>query len=141
MEAAVRAARNQHVYGWSLVARAQEIELWRRMVGDVFREWGASTSAVEVGRLGVTELLSNIIRHVERPQCYLRVIRIGGEAVVQVFDQSPEFPVIGRPEWDAEAGRGLWLLREMADRFGWEATRPRRGKIVWFACRLTPATP
>ncbi|MDT0317293.1 ATP-binding protein [Streptomyces millisiae] len=136
MQAAAGVAREQHVYGWSLVARAQEIELWRRAVADVFRGWGASPAAVEVARLGVSELLSNIIRHVECPQCYLRIVRVGGEAVVQVFDRSSEFPVVGRPEWDADSGRGLWLLREMADRFGWEATHPRVGKIVWFACRL-----
>ncbi|GAA2039404.1 hypothetical protein GCM10009757_00380 [Streptomyces cheonanensis] len=103
------------------------------------RAWGGSRDAVELVRLGVSELLSNVLRHVgDQPRCYLRIVLIGSEVTVQVFDRSVRIPVIGAaPDWDAEDGRGLWMLREMATRFGCERTRRGRGKIVWFSCDLS----
>ncbi|GAB2881603.1 ATP-binding protein [Streptomyces mayteni] len=136
MTVPARIAKEQHAYGWALLARPQEIEAWRQRVTNVLRGWDAPPGAVELARLGVSELLSNVVKHVECPRCYLKVIRIGGEAVVQVFDYSSELPRIIAPDWDAESGRGLWMLRTMARRFGYEATCARRGKTVWFACGL-----
>ncbi|MGW8848963.1 ATP-binding protein [Streptomyces xiamenensis] len=133
----VRAMYAQSVYGQSLVADGRHIEWWRREAADVVGRWGASASAVELVRLGVSELLSNVIRHVAERRCYLRIVRIGGEVTVQVFDRSRQLPVIGdAPDWDAESGRGLWMLREMATRFGCEHTCHGDGKIVWFSCDL-----
>lgn len=127
----------EQVYGRSLRASAAGMERWRASAGEVVRSWGGSAGAVELVRLGVSELLSNVIRHVAEPRCYLRIVRIGSEVTVQVFDRSVEMPVIGEaPDWDAESGRGLWLLREMATRFGCERTGHCAGKIVWFSCDL-----
>ncbi|WP_325167275.1 ATP-binding protein [Streptomyces sp. XC 2026] len=125
------------VYGRSLIAAPTEVERWRGAAVEVVRGWGGSASAVELVRLGVSELLSNVIRHVAERRCYLRIVRIGGEVTVQVFDRSRQLPVIGdAPDWDAESGRGLWMLREMATRFGCEHTFHCDGKIVWFSCDL-----
>ncbi|MFI9461693.1 ATP-binding protein [Streptomyces xiamenensis] len=137
MASSVRVTNNQNVYGQSLVADGQHIEWWRREAADVVGMWGGSASAVELVRLGVSELLSNVIRHVAERRCYLRIVRIGGEVTVQVFDRSRKLPVIGEaPDWDTESGRGLWMLREMATRFGCEHTFHCDGKIVWFSCDL-----
>ncbi|MFB4195219.1 ATP-binding protein [Streptomyces carpaticus] len=139
MTSSVRAACDWGVFGQSLTADARGIEGWRAVAGDVVRGWGASPDAVELVRLGVSELISNVVRHVgDQPRCYLRIVLIGSEVTVQVFDRSVRIPVIGAaPDWDAEDGRGLWMLREMATRFGCERTRRGRGKIVWFSCDLS----
>ncbi|MEV8114017.1 ATP-binding protein [Streptomyces xiamenensis] len=138
MTSSVRAAYDWGVFGQSLTADPRGIEGWRTLAGDVVRHWGAAPEVVELVRLGVSELISNVVRHVaDRPRCYLRIVLIGSEVTVQLFDRSVRIPVIGAaPDWNAEDGRGLWMLREMAARFGCERTRNQRGKIVWFSCDL-----
>ncbi|WP_253194975.1 ATP-binding protein, partial [Streptomyces sp. MP131-18] len=103
----------------------------------VFERWDAPPHCVEVARLGVSELLTNVAKHAGTGRCYLRLLRIGPEAVVQVHDRSRTLPVITEPDREGEDGRGLWLLREMADRLGCEVTHRRHGKIVWFSCVLS----
>ncbi|GAA3886783.1 ATP-binding protein [Streptomyces sedi] len=125
-----------------LLAEARRMETWRRSAGQLMSRWGASTEAVELVRLGVTELLTNVSRHVTDPRCRLRIRRAGGEVLVEVCDRSSQPPVIGEtPDWSAECGRGLWLLREMADDLGYmpmpyaSPVGPLMGKSVWFRCR------
>lgn len=137
MTSGVRVACSQNVFGRSLVAEAEGVERWRREAAEVLRSWGASLEAVELVRLGVSELLSNVHRHVAVRRCYLRIVRIGSEVTVQVFDRSPNLPVVLEdPDGESECGRGLWMLREMASGFGCERTEQRDGKIVWFRCEL-----
>ncbi|WP_432744498.1 ATP-binding protein [Streptomyces sp. JH002] len=134
----VQVGYRKNVYGCSLIACAVEVERWRAVAGEVARGWGGSRDAVDLVRLGVSELLGNVAKHVENPRCYLRMTRIGVEVTVQVFDRSVRLPVLGHraPAWDAESGRGLWMLREMACAFGCERTVRCAGKIVWFRCAL-----
>ena len=126
--------------GWSLTVSEREIERWRRRVAGALGEWRASREAVELARLGVSELLANVGKHTGSRRCCLRVVRVGADVVVQVFDESKCLPVLRTPDWCSEDGRGLWLLREMADGFGfmpvpWVTGASRRlGKVVWFAC-------
>ncbi|RMI42861.1 ATP-binding protein [Streptomyces triticirhizae] len=135
-----RPASGQYDHSWSLTVRTTEIERWRHRVGVTLHGWDASREAVELARLGVSELLANVVKHTVNHRCCLRLVRVGGDVVVQVFDESKELPVLRTPEWCAEAGRGLWLLREMADGFGFmpmpfrSGGSCRLGKVVWFAC-------
>ncbi|WP_240796539.1 ATP-binding protein [Streptomyces sp. RFCAC02] len=107
------------------------VETWRRTVSLVLRDWDASPDAVEVVRLGVSELLGNVARHVPDPWCRLRLVWRGGQVRVAVCDRSPVMPLIREPDWHAESGRGLWLLRSVAREFGCEPG-VRGGKTVWF---------
>ncbi|MGW3295029.1 ATP-binding protein [Streptomyces xiamenensis] len=127
-----------NVYGQSLTACAVQVERWRTVAAEVVRGWGGGRDCVELVRLGVSELITNVARHVENPRCYLRMTRIELEVTVQLFDRSRQLPVLlgQAPDWDAEGGRGLWMLREMADDFGCERTHRCAGKIVWFRCTL-----
>ncbi|MEV1010104.1 ATP-binding protein [Streptomyces sp. NPDC049881] len=127
----------QCAYAWALTAREREIGVWRRVVADVFGGWGAAEEAVELARLGVSELLTNVCRHVDDPACYLQVVRDAGQAVVLVIDRSRRMPKnTEEPDWAAATGRGLWMLREMAGEFGVQTLPYRQGKAVWFACDL-----
>ncbi|QKV67511.1 ATP-binding protein [Streptomyces harbinensis] len=138
MRSSVRATYGQRVREWPLLARADELELWRRGVAGVVRGWGASPSAVELVRLGVTELLSNVLRHVDDHACCLVLSALGDTVLVQVLDRSAVLPEIGEaPDWEAQSGRGLWMLREMADGFGSELLDGTTyKKVVWFRCNL-----
>ncbi|UED83270.1 ATP-binding protein [Streptomyces profundus] len=145
MTVPVRSLAGQQVHGWALTVNAGAIEYWRREVGALVAQLGASREAVELARLGVSELLSNVSKHVESRWCCLTVCQSRlAVVVVQVLDRSPVYPVVHTPAWDAESGRGLWLLREMADGFGclrhvWDDGVV--GKSVWFACRWGETEP
>lgn len=119
---------------WSLTARREDLARFRRLASLAMREWGQPPQVVEVVLHGVTELLSNVARHVPDPRCTLQ-LELGDDTVeVCVEDSSPTLPTITLPDWTAEEGRGLWLLREMADELGFAPTG-NGGKRVWVRVR------
>ncbi|WP_110945679.1 ATP-binding protein [Streptomyces avicenniae] len=122
-------------FTWDLHLDARHIETWRRTVCLVLCSWGASDGAVDVARLGVSELLGNVQRHVGDSYCRLSVVLAGGRVTVRVADRSPCVPVVSEPAWDAESGRGLWMLRAMCRDFGCDPEAG--GKSVWFVLDLT----
>ncbi|MQS08573.1 ATP-binding protein [Streptomyces sp. IF17] len=109
----------------------------REEVASLVREWGGCPDTVALVRLGVSELITNVIKHVEDPRCRLEVHHLGSEIRVRLFDRSREVPAVTVPAWDAEGGRGLWLLRDLTTGLGY--TCVPEGKWVWFTVRLEPA--
>ncbi|SFD40347.1 ATP-binding protein [Streptomyces aidingensis] len=132
-------AEDRHSYAWDLLVRPREIERWRNEVAGALRAMGAAPEAVGLARLGISELLSNAVKHVPDPHCRLRVLRVGDAVLVQLYDRSRDIPVIPAEEPDPEspAGRGLWLLRQTATALGY--THTPDGKSVWFRTPLHPA--
>ncbi|GAB3105769.1 hypothetical protein GCM10027160_00430 [Streptomyces calidiresistens] len=120
--------------GWDIIARAGDIERWRDEAGRLVRGRGGDADAVSVIRLGISELLSNVVKHAGDPRCRLELHQVGATVRVRVFDHCGRVPVVTLPDWDAEGGRGLWLLREMTGALG--CTRVPGGKWVWFAVAL-----
>ncbi|GAA3889304.1 ATP-binding protein [Streptomyces sedi] len=131
-----RLAAELGVYNWQLVAQVREIERWRAVVAAVVTRLGGDAEAVELARLGVSELLCNVVKHVQHdPRCELKITREGETIRVSVDDNSRHEPKIGMPDWSSESGRGLWLLGEMVQDWGFS---PRGGgKSVWFRFPLT----
>jgi anti-sigma regulatory factor (Ser/Thr protein kinase) len=122
-------------FTWDLTARTWNIGLWRDQAAAAVAAFGGDEVAVSLARLGSSELLSNVIKHVQDTRCQLAVEPAGDYFYVKVRDRSLQVPAVTVPEWDAESGRGLWLLREMTDAIGY--TCFPEGKLVWFRCRLT----
>jgi hypothetical protein len=59
--------------------------------------------------------------------------------LIEVWDGNVQLPVPrvlenDFPEFDAESGRGLFLVETLSERWGWYPTRNRRGKVTW--CEL-----
>ncbi len=129
-------AGDQH-FVWQLTVAAQDIALWRKQVGVAIDLLGGGRDAVEVAQLGVSELLANVVTHVDDPSCRLEVLRVERAACVRLFDRSRQVPAVRVPDWEAERGRGLWLLREVADGMGYALTGS--GKWVWFRVALPDA--
>ncbi|RKN41336.1 ATP-binding protein [Streptomyces hoynatensis] len=114
---------------WLLTARREDLAHFRRLASLSMREWRQPPHVTEVVLHGVTELLSNVARHVADPRCTLELCHLGEAVLVTVHDRSSALPKITLPDWTAEEGRGLWLLREMADDLGYALTED--GKQVW----------
>ncbi|MEV6649794.1 ATP-binding protein [Streptomyces sp. NPDC051219] len=103
----------------------------RRVVRAYLRLWdmAALTDAAE---LALTELLTNVIRHVPDRRCTARVLRRETGIRVEVNDGGPGLPaVVGAGAWD-EGGRGLALLEAVTDAWDVEPDPVGGGKCVWF---------
>lgn len=104
----------------------------RRAVAAHLRSWG-HPALVDAAQLCVTEILANVHRHVAVPECEVRLwvpAEESGAVQVSVADRSPVLPVpCAEPDWEAESGRGMFLIAATADRWGTSPTRG--GKLVW----------
>lgn len=108
----------------------QAPRLARRFLADRFRELGIADDYV--GRLVVTELVTNSYKHVGIGQIVVRVFKDqrDGLVVVEVWDEGEGLPVAKAADSGATNGRGLFLMSQLVH--GW-GTRPTNegGKIVW----------
>jgi GAF domain-containing protein/anti-sigma regulatory factor (Ser/Thr protein kinase) len=99
----------------------------RRFTQAKLREWGLS-ALTELAELLVSELVTNALRHADRPR-QLRLFR-DRTLTVEVADSDPQTPIQRGPAEDEEGGRGIQLVDQLARRWGSRATR--HGKVVWF---------
>jgi phosphoserine phosphatase RsbU/P len=93
-------------------------------------------SITDVGLLLVSELATNALRHAGT--AFEVVISLTAAGVrICVGDDNPRRPQdpVVLPDSDAEGGRGLVLVDELADRWGVEGDPP--GKVVWFELDCT----
>ncbi|MEV7869598.1 ATP-binding protein [Streptomyces sp. NPDC088124] len=101
----------------------------RRAVRAQLQRWGREEAGA-VTLLGVSELLTNVLRHARTPDARIAV-RAGANGVyVVVSDLDRRLPVIRATGPLSEDGRGLAMLEALADVFGVTATPS--GKDVWF---------
>ncbi|MBB1254160.1 ATP-binding protein [Streptomyces sp. OF3] len=121
-------------FAWRFTVQAHELARWRAEVADAVRLLGGDVEAVAAARLGVSELLGNVLRHVTDQRCRMEVSHEDAHVCVRVFDRSPDAPAVRAPRWDAAHGRGLWLVREMVATLG--HTYTAGGKWVWFHVRV-----
>lgn len=113
-----------------LPPRGEALAAAREMV-DAMEE--LSTPVRDDLALLVTELVGNSLRHAGLgPDDWVRVrvVRQRGSVRVEVIDPGPGFsPVRARPGRRQTSGRGLYLVEQVADRWGLE----RQGETcVWF---------
>jgi PAS domain S-box-containing protein len=107
----------------------------RATVRDTLTRWGQQC-LVDTASLLVTELLANAIRHSCCP-IKMHLCRAADEVIIEVTDDSPQFPQRRLPDDDDEDGRGLLLVDALAAAWGTRPSIP--GKTVWFTLRIPPA--
>lgn len=54
-----------------------------------------------------------------------------GRPLLEVWDTAPWMPVFKEPDYEAESGRGLHLVKSLAADLGWREDNERGGKTVW----------
>ncbi len=82
----------------------------------------------EAARLVVDELVWNVVLHAHT-SAVVRVRPDGRELVIEVGDGSREPPMLRQPGPDDIAGRGLAIVDEVSDSWGWDEVDD--GKVVW----------
>ncbi|WTZ46658.1 ATP-binding protein [Streptomyces sp. NBC_01390] len=112
----------------------------RRILRAYLRAWGMPGLA-DSATLALTELVSNVVRHVpDRRGTVLLLRKSGGDGVrVEVSDTDARVPVFPgfSTAVDGEGGRGLLIVEAVTDRWGWHRTPSHpthTGKTVWFEC-------
>ena len=100
--------------------------------------WLLPRDAVDVALLLTSELVANAVRHAPPPLALI-LTRLPGGLRVDVVDSSAAVPQEIRPDHEAEAGRGVWLLEMLATCWGYEPEPS--GKRVWFVLETPPADP
>ncbi|AEW96100.1 MULTISPECIES: ATP-binding protein [Streptomycetaceae] len=108
----------------------------RQLITSHLGLWGHPTLA-DTAAMCVTEILANVHRHVESPECELVLESTPNTVLAAVSDYSPALPVLrAAPDSLSESGRGLFLISTLAD--AWGATPTDTGKRVWVLLREPP---
>jgi GAF domain-containing protein/anti-sigma regulatory factor (Ser/Thr protein kinase) len=119
----IPAGRTAH---WELTSDPDQVAVARSLVSARLTEWGLDDMTFGT-ELIVSELVTNAVRHAGGP-VGLRITR-DDRLICEVSDPSQSQPHPRRARLSDEGGRGLFLIAQLADRWGSRYTP--RGKTVW----------
>ncbi|WP_367319029.1 SpoIIE family protein phosphatase [Streptomyces sp. HUAS ZL42] len=116
---------------WYLAPHPRTARQARRLTRRTLHRWGLD-DLLEPTELLVSEVVANAVRFAGRP-ITLRLLRTD-VLRCEVGDDSPLVPRMRHAQLSDEGGRGLFLVDQLALR--WGATRLSTGKVVWFETAL-----
>ncbi|WP_431044523.1 ATP-binding protein [Streptomyces sp. P1-3] len=127
----------QRVSVTAVTAHPEEIQHVRRQANERLRQWGHPKQVRQVVAQGISELLTNVHKHVGHgAPCTLTLTERPEGVLVEVHDDSPRMAVPAEVAWDAETGRGLILLQAMVAALRSEPAPT--GKVVSFLVTRLP---
>ncbi|MDT0377459.1 SpoIIE family protein phosphatase [Streptomyces sp. DSM 42041] len=132
--ARTRAVPPADTAAWTLEADPEVVADARRMVARRLVDWDLD-DLVFTTELVTSELVTNAVRHAGGP-IELRLIR-AGTLICEVSDPSNTQPRMRRAGSTEEGGRGLYLVAQLAGR--WGSRYARQGKTIWAEQPLPPA--
>lgn len=125
---------------------------------NVLWEWGLNALA-EDAELVVSELVTNAVAAAQRRAfqassaepstgpvpIWLALSSDRQAVVIQAWDANPDPPIARCGDLDADGGRGLLIVRALAETWNWYRPRGSGGKTVWAVIRAdlageTPVT-
>jgi len=107
----------------------------RTFVRTLLEGWSVSDDCIDAVLLLTTEVITNALRH-GAPPLHLAITHGTFGLNVDVSDSSLLPPEVGRPDFDSEGGRGLWLVQTLATTWGHTVSADR--KSVWFTLASPP---
>ncbi|MFD5569093.1 SpoIIE family protein phosphatase [Streptomyces cadmiisoli] len=132
--ARTRALPPDQVADWDVPPEPAAVSGMRDAVSEKLDEWGLTELGFSV-ELVLSELITNAIRHGSEP-IHVRLIR-DRTLICEVSDGSSTSPHLRYAATMDEGGRGLFLVSQMAERWGTRYTP--QGKVIW-AEQALPAT-
>jgi anti-sigma regulatory factor (Ser/Thr protein kinase) len=117
----------------TLPADAASVRQARDVVTVALLDAGCTPTSIEVARLLVSELATNVVLHTTSADFVLGISIVEPSIRIVVADDDPRRPSIG-PAGGHEGGggRGLQIIDALADQWDVEPRRDRDGKSVWF---------
>jgi anti-sigma regulatory factor (Ser/Thr protein kinase) len=112
---------------WQLDCEETSVRHARHLLRDPLKRWGLE-DLLPITELLVSELVTNAIRYA-KGDIRLRIVREPESVVCEVHDTSPALPRVLQVDRDAENGRGLHVVAQLANR--WGTRRTHSGKVVW----------
>ncbi|OII60208.1 sodium/proline symporter [Streptomyces sp. CC53] len=117
---------SEQVASWELPVDPAAVARARNLASEQVTAWGMDELSFTT-ELIVSELVTNAIRHASGPVC-LRVIR-DRTLICEVTDASSTAPRLRHARTTDEGGRGLFIVAQLARRWGTRYTRG--GKVIW----------
>ncbi|MDQ0581259.1 ATP-binding protein [Streptomyces rishiriensis] len=119
-------------------AAPAEVRLLRRAAARQLSQWGASV-AVDEAELLITELATNVVKHVGEGASATLILEWRGERLrLEVHDKSEILPSSKTAGQDDVCGRGLHLLASLA--VDWGVVLTAAGKAVWCEISAGPGS-
>jgi PAS domain S-box-containing protein len=115
-----------------LPAAPESVPEGRAFLSKALTAWDCVPSADDA-RLLLSEILTNAVQHAQGP-ISLHLCRTATDLTVEISDHSPHLPHPRMANEDEESGRGLILVRALADAWGVRPTDA--GKTTWFTLKL-----
>jgi anti-sigma regulatory factor (Ser/Thr protein kinase) len=126
--AKLRRIPEDHRISFELESELPAVRHARMLIRDPLKRWGLE-DLIDASELLVSELVTNAIKYANNGEVLLRLILEPDSLVCEVHDSSPALPRVLQVDKDAENGRGLHVVSQMATR--WGARRTPTGKVVW----------
>jgi serine phosphatase RsbU (regulator of sigma subunit)/anti-sigma regulatory factor (Ser/Thr protein kinase) len=134
----------------SFAAEPVRVSEARRLAQQTFAGWGMDPDQADLACLLVSEVVTNVVLHAAAPRPASRELtprrdftlrlRRGDAAVwVEVVDRDLRLPRIRSAGENDEGGRGLYLVDQLATRWGSRPTQ--NGKAVWFEIPVSAGRP
>ncbi|WP_055481446.1 ATP-binding SpoIIE family protein phosphatase [Sphaerimonospora mesophila] len=130
-----RGIPSEHVAQWLMEPQPMTPARVRGLVSRTLTSWGLE-QMVPVAQLLASELVTNAVRRTSRP-ITIRLLRTD-VLLCEVSDDDHRMPALHEPGLLDEYGRGLYLVSQLAER--WGTTRVAGGKTVWFSMQLPAET-
>jgi serine/threonine-protein kinase RsbW len=117
----------------TLPSESGSVPVVRRLSGQTLRALGVTGDDIEDVQLAITEACGNVVRHAGDTDTYEVKVDLGPEqCAITVIDRGAGFDsttITGDLEHEAEAGRGVRLMRALVDSVAFEH-RPLKGTVV-----------
>ncbi|MGW0827665.1 SpoIIE family protein phosphatase [Streptomyces sp. NPDC002845] len=132
--ARTRALKAEHTASWEVPSDPAAVSGVRSAAERKLTEWGLDACTFTTELL-LSELVTNAIRHASGP-IHVRLLR-DRALICEVSDASSTSPHLRNATATDEGGRGLFLVAQLAQRWGTRYTP--RGKVIWTEQPLSPA--
>jgi hypothetical protein len=111
---------------WTFASKLTSVREARSVLAEPMKRWGLE-DLIPTTELLVSELVTNAVKY-SRGDVTLRLVNERA-LVCEVLDNSGALPRLRQASGDDENGRGLQVVRQLAQR--WGARRTVAGKVVW----------